>query len=209
MIRDIQFIKYIFVACLLLANIIASKIVVLGGLIVPAAIIVYPLTFLFTDVVAEVEGKKSAHRLVMTGFYLSLVMVVVLFIGKILPSAPFWVHQKSYDLILGATPRVVAASMIAYLVSQNHDVWAFHWWRKVTNGRHLWIRNNFSTIVSQLIDSILFIGLAFGGVFPTKTIIAMILGQYVIKVIIAILDTPFCYAFVSFYGKNRQQAQES
>ena len=204
---NISFIKYLFISALLLSNIIASKIVSIGVLIVPAAIVLYPLTFLFTDVVSEVEGKESAHTLVIMGFCMSLFMVLVIFIGKVLPPAFFWEHQDSYNIILGATPRIVFASMVAYLVSQNHDVWAFHWWKRKTAGRHLWLRNNLSTMVSQLIDSVLFIGIAFTGVYPAKAIAGMILGQYLIKVCIAVLDTPFCYMLVRLYAKDSEQEQ--
>ncbi len=207
--QNIQFIKYLFVCSLLLANIIASKIIIVGGLVLPAAIILYPLTFLFTDVVAEVEGKKSAGDLVMTGFYMSLFMVLVLLAGRLLPAAGFWKHQEAYNSILGSTPRIVTASMIAYLVSQRHDVWAFHWWRKKTAGRHLWLRNNLSTIVSQLIDSVLFIVIAFWGIFTPSAIGMMILSQYLVKIGIALLDTPICYMLVRFYGGDRKQVQRA
>ncbi len=208
-VSNIDFIKYLFLSSLLLSNIIASKIVSIGGLVLPAAVVLYPLTFLFTDVVSEVEGKKSARTLVIVGFCMSLFMVFVLFIGKILPPASFWGYQDAYNVILGATPRIVCASMIAYLISQNHDVWAFHWWKKRTAGRHLWVRNNLSTMASQLIDSVLFIGIAFAGVYPLKTVAGMILGQYLVKVGIAILDTPFCYVLVRFYAKDREQKQRT
>ena len=206
---NIQFIKYLFVASLLLANILASKIIVVGGLVLPAAIILYPLTFLFTDVVAEVEGKKSASSLVMAGFYLSIFMVAVILAGRLLPPAGFWKHQEAYTAILGSTPRIVLASMIAYLISQNHDVWAFHWWRKKTAGRHLWLRNNLSTMVSQMIDSVLFIGVAFWGTVPPATIGVMILSQYAVKVGIALLDTPICYLMVRLYESDRKHLQEA
>lgn len=207
MFSNIQFIKYLFVTSILLSNIIATKIIVIGGLIVPAAIVLYPLTFLFTDVVSEIEGKKNAHDLVMVGFYMSLAMVLILFVGKVLPPAQFWNHQDAYNAILGSAPRIVTASMIAYVISQNHDVWAFHWWKNKTSGKHLWMRNNFSTIISQLIDSVLFIVIAFGGVYPMRTIAVMILSQYLVKVGIALLDTPFCYILVRIYGNNREQVQ--
>ncbi|MBW2559574.1 MAG: queuosine precursor transporter [Deltaproteobacteria bacterium] len=206
---NIQFIKYLFVASLLLANILASKIIMVGGLVLPAAIILYPLTFLFTDVVAEVEGKRSAGALIMTGFYLSLFMVVVILAGKLLPPAEFWKHQEAYNIILGSTPRIVLASMVAYLISQNHDIWAFHWLREKTAGRHLWLRNNLSTIVSQMIDSVLFIGIAFWGTVPPATIGMMILSQYIVKVGIALLDTPLCYLLVRLYGSDRKHLQEA
>ena len=206
---NIQFIKYLFVVSLLLANILASKIIMVGGLVLPAAIILYPLTFLFTDVVAEVEGKKSAGALVMTGFYMSLFMVLVILAGRFLPPAGFWKHQEAYNIILGSTPRIVLASMVAYLISQNHDIWAFHWWREKTAGRHLWLRNTLSTIVSQMIDSVLFIGIAFWGIVPPAAIGMMILSQYIAKVGIALLDTPFCYLLVRRYESNRKHLQEA
>jgi len=138
-----------------------------------------------------------------------IIMVLILFIGKILPPAPFWKNQEAYSIILGSTPRIVLASMIAYLISQNHDVWAFHWWKQKTSGKHLWMRNNFSTITSQLIDSVLFIGIAFMGIYPLKTIGVMIFSQYLIKVGIALLDTPFCYILVRIYGNHREQIQRA
>ncbi len=206
---NLHFIKYLFVASILLSNIIATKIIQVGGFILPAAVVLYPLTFLFTDVVSEVEGKKQAHHLVMMGFYMSVVMVLILSIVRILPAAPFWKYQQAYEVILGSTPRIVVASMIAYLISQTHDVWAFHWWKEKTSGKHLWVRNNLSTVASQLIDSVLFIGIAFGGLFPVKTIAIMTISQYLIKVGIALIDTPFCYLLVRIYGNNREQLQRA
>jgi uncharacterized integral membrane protein (TIGR00697 family) len=205
----LHFIKYLFVTSLLLSNIIATKIIQVGGFILPAAVVLYPFTFLFTDVVSEVEGKKGGHQLVMMGFYMSIIMVIILFTGSILPAAPFWKYQDAYDAILGATPRIVIASMIAYLISQNHDVWAFHWWKERTSGKHLWLRNNLSTVASQLIDTVLFIGIAFGGLFPFKTIAIMMVSQYLVKVGIALFDTPFCYLLVRMYGNNREQLQRA
>lgn len=204
---NIQVLKYLFITTLLLSNILASKIVVLGGFLLPAAIILYPLTFLMTDVVGEIEGKKSARDLVMAGFYMSLVMVVSIVVARVLPPASFWHHQEAFETVLGATPRIVMASMIAYLASQFHDVWAFHWWRGKTGGRHLWIRNIASTVLSQGIDTVLFILIAFGGLYAWPAIAVMIGSQYLVKVGIAIFDTPFCYLLVRYYGNDRKQVQ--
>ncbi len=181
----------------------------MGGLLLPAAIILYPITFLITDVVGEIEGKKSARNLVMAGFYMSLFMVIALVVARVLPPAPFWDHQDAWNAILGSTPRIVMASMIAYMASQIHDVWAFHWWRKKTEGRHLWIRNLASTVFSQGIDSALFITIAFGGIFSWPAIAVMVVSQYLVKVGIAILDTPLCYLLVRYYGNNREQVHET
>jgi len=101
--------------------------------------------------------------------------------------------SETFAQVLGLTPRIVIASMITYLISQHHDVWAFHFWKEKTRDKDLWLRNNASTIVSQFIDSVLFISLAFYNVFP---ILPLILGQFIIKIIIALLDTPFIYISV-------------
>ncbi len=204
---NIQVLKYLFITTLLLSNILASKIIVLGGFLLPAAIILYPLTFLMTDVVGEIEGKKSARDLVMAGFYMSLVMVVSIVVARVLPPASFWHHQEAFETVLGATPRIVLASMIAYLASQTHDVWAFHWWRVRTGGRHLWIRNTASTVFSQGIDTVLFIAIAFGGLYTWSDIAILIGSQYLVKIGIAVLDTPFCYLLVRYYGNDRKQVQ--
>ncbi|MCK9230109.1 MAG: queuosine precursor transporter [Syntrophales bacterium] len=206
---NIRLLKYFFITALLLSNILATKIINVGGLLLPAAIILYPLTFLVTDVVGEVQGKKSAQSLVMAGFYMSFFMVLALCIARWLPAAPFWDHGEAWDAILGATPRIVMASMIAYLVSQTHDVWAFHWWRDKTEGRHLWLRNTASTVLSQGIDTVLFITIAFGGLYAWADIATMVGSQYLVKVVIAVLDTPLCYLLVRYYGNTGEHIQGS
>jgi len=187
----------LFTTCLLVANILAVKLVAIGGWVFPAGIIAYPLTFLFTDVITELYGKKTASRVVWLGFGANLLMVALVFAGGLLPSAPFWEGELAYESILGMVPRIVMASMIAYLASQHHDVFAFHFWRQKTRGRFLWLRNNASTMVSQALDTGLFITIAFWGLVPTGVLANMLLTQYIIKLIIAACDTPFCYLLVA------------
>ena len=116
----------LFATCLIVANIIAVKLVSIGGWVVPAGVIAYPLTFLFTDVITELYGRKIASRVIWLGFAVSVLMVILVFGGGLLPPAPFWEGQSAYQSILGMVPRITLASMIAYLVSQHHDVFAFH-----------------------------------------------------------------------------------
>ena len=187
----------LFTTCLLVANIIAVKLISIGGWVVPAGVIAYPLTFLFTDVISELYGRRIASRVIWAGFGANLLMVVFVFGGKLLPAAPFWEGQPAYESILGTVPRIVLASMIAYLISQHHDVFAFHFWRRKTKARFLWLRNNASTMVSQGLDTGLFITIAFWGMVPADILVNMLLTQYVIKLVIAVCDTPFCYLLVA------------
>ncbi len=196
----------LFATCLLVANIISVKLVSIGGWVVPAGVIAYPLTFLFTDVIAELYGRKIASRVVWVGFGASILMVILVFGGRLLPPAPIWEGQSAYESILGMVPRITLASMIAYLVSQHHDVFAFHFWRRKTKGRFLWLRNNASTMVSQALDTGLFITIAFWGVYSTEILLNMLRTQYIIKLAIAVCDTPFCYMLVGLLREKVKQA---
>ena len=184
----------IIISGLVVSNIIAAKVIVIWKLVVPAAIIIYPFTFLLTDIIGELYGKQEADRTVWYGFLASVFAMVMIYAGMLLPPAPFMQKQQTaYELLLGPNRRIVLASLLAYLCSQKHDVWAFHVLKHLTGGRHKWLRNNLSTMVSQFVDTVIFIGLAFWGTVPHLG--KMILGQYVIKVLIALLETPLFYAF--------------
>jgi uncharacterized integral membrane protein (TIGR00697 family) len=183
----------IFAGSLVLAAVMASKIIKVGPIVVPAGVLAYCLTFLITDVISEIWGKEEAQTVVMGGF-ITLVLVFVLTSASIVwPPASFWPHQQAYQTILGSSARIMVASLTAYLFSQYHDVWAFHFWKRLTTDRFLWLRNNASTIVSQLLDSVVFITIAFYGSLP---VMQLIFGQWVVKVVIALLDTPFVYLLV-------------
>lgn len=206
--RKLRFLTALFITCLLVSNIIAGKLFTLGRFVLPAAVFAYPVTFVVTDTVSEVWGKKEANDIVWLGLIMNLVMTAFLYLGRVLPPAPFWEHQPAYEAVLGMVPRIVAASMIAYLVSQLHDVRAFLFWRRVTAGKYLWLRSNLSTMVSQLLDSIIFITIAFAGTVEGAVLINMIAGQYLVKLILALADTPFCYLAVRWARKEGVIADE-
>lgn len=188
----VEYVISVIVALVVIANVIAGKIVVVGSFFVPAGVIVYASTFLLTDIISEKWDKQQAHKAIWAGFYANIILVVAVLIAINWPSAPFALEfSDAFSSVLGLVPRVVLASMVAYLVSQHHDIFAFHWWKKKTGGRYLWLRNTASTIVSQAIDTGLFITIAFYGVLD---IVPLLLGQYVVKLIIAIIDTPFMYS---------------
>lgn len=193
----------IFTALYTLSNIIAVKQIDIGPFILPLGVLAIPITFLITDVINEVYGPKAAKGTVVTGFVAMLFVLVITQIAVRLSPSAIFEGQDAYVAIFGAVPRITVASVCAYVVSQYHDVWAFHFWRKKTGGKHLWIRNNASTIVSQLLDTAIFIVIAFAGTIPFTALKFMILGQLVSKWILSLLDTPFCYLLVSWVRDKR------
>lgn len=196
-----------FAVFYVMANILAFKKVEVGALTLTLGLLCFPLLFLITDTVSEVYGKKTAKSMVGYGFIVMAVILVVIQIAIRIPPAGFFAGdggQNAFAMVMGATLRITLASMAAYLVSQYHDVWAFHFWKGVTKGKHLWLRNNLSTLTSQFLDSIIFIVLAFYGRVPTEVMVSMVLGQWVVKWLIAIVDTPFCYLLVNWARNDSQ-----
>ena len=191
-----------FAGVIATSNVIASKIVTFGPyLFVPAAVLMYASSFLITDVISEIWGKKEAFLAVAGGLIANVFLILGCSMAIAWKAAPFWGNQQAFASVLGAVPRVVVASVIAYAVSQTHDVLAFHFWKRKTGGKHLWLRNNLSTMVSQLLDTVIFITIAFYGILP---LFPLILGQYIVKFLVAACDTPFCYLAVKLVkgGKN-------
>ena len=179
----------IFITSLLIANVLSAKIVTFWGFVVPAAIVAYPLTFLMTDLIGELWGKEQANQAVKLGFICQIASLIMIGLAILLPVAPFADNQAEFRSIMAQSFRVVAASLVAYYCSQSWDVWIFHKIRDISTG-HKWIRNNVSTMTSQLIDTAIFITIAFVGKVPN--IWTMIFSQYLIKIIYAALDTiPF------------------
>lgn len=185
----------VFVAALITANVVSGKIIVLGGLVAPAGVLAYSITFAITDIVCEIWGKDRTKAIVRAGFAVQiLVWLLIALAVNVLPPAPFWqAHQAGYAAVLGTTNRIIAASLVAYAASQTFDVWIFNRIKQATHGRHLWLRNNLGTILSQTLDTTIFITIAFLG---TTSLLPLIAGQLVVKWIIALLDTPVVYAGV-------------
>lgn len=186
----------IFFTALLVSNVISAKLFTIGSIVLTAGIIMYPLTFLISDAIAEVYGKTIAKRVIVIGLVMNVLMIGFFYLAITLPPAGFWPMQGEFEAILGAVPRMVAASLIAYFISQTFDVNLFHKLKEKTQGKHLWLRNNGSTMASQLIDSCIFVFIAFYGTMPLPALFAMIGTQYLVKLVIAAADTPFIYLTV-------------
>jgi uncharacterized integral membrane protein (TIGR00697 family) len=185
-------INAVFIMSLLIANVVAGKVVDLFGFIVPAAVVAYGITFLCTDVINEIWGKEEAQKTVKLGLKIQLASTALILLAIWLPPAVFAIDfNAAFKTVLNQNVRVVFASLTAYTISQAHDVISFNFWRNKTKGKHKWLRNNASTLVSQIIDTAIFITIAFWGMVPN--LLWMIISQYIVKAIIALLDTPFFY----------------
>lgn len=183
-------------AYIILCNLQVMKITTLFGVTVTLGNVLYGSIFFATDLLSEVYGKTAARKGVLVGFISLLLMTGVMQLAlmfSVVDDAWALQIQDSMSTIFGFFPRIAAASVAAYLLSQFHDVWAFHFLRNKTSGKHLWLRNNLSTMVSQLIDSVVFCGIAFWGVLPKELFIEILISTYVIKFVVAAVDTPFMY----------------
>lgn len=190
----------IFVTGLLVSNLFGGKLISLIGFTLPGAVITYPLTFLVTDVIGELWGKQEANQCVRVGFISQLVFLGVSYISLLIPAlSPSAGLQESLFLVINQGFRMTAASLVAFICSQTVDVHIFHSIKEKHGNKRKWIRNNFSTMTSQLVDTLIYITVAFFGVVPD--LFTMVVGQYCIKVILAALDTPF------FYFLTRQKNQ--
>lgn len=183
----------VIVASILFCNILVIKTVEIFGLVTTLGNILYASIFFSTDILSEVYGKKAARRAVWIGFCAMVMGAIWMQLGlRFVPHASDFA-QGSLETIFGLMPRIAAGSLIAYLIAQHHDVWAFHWWKQKTAGRHLWLRNCFSTMVSQAMDTIIFASIALLGVFPFEIWLEILLTTYFMKFLVAVFDTPFIY----------------
>ena len=195
------FLSAIFIASLVTCNLIANKFVTVDlgfkVFIVSAGILPYPLTFLVTDLISELYGQKKANLVVFSGFVASMFVLLFLWLGgqfNAIPSSI--VNDDIYNSVFQNAWRIIAASMIAYLFAQFIDVRIFHFWKRLTNGKHLWLRNNGSTIASQLVDTTLVIMILFVGVWESDQIISGIIDGWLFKMLMAAIDTPIIYGII-------------
>jgi len=191
----------IFAAASILANVVATKIADLGLAFATVAILFYPITFIIDNTISEVWGKHIARRVVWTGLIANILMTLVFFISIRVPAAPFYDQQQAFETILGSVPRIALASIVAYSISQHLDIFLFLGIRKKTQGKHLWLRNNVSTWISQLIDTVIFTFIAFFGTIPLEEIWGIITTEYTLKIIIAVVSTPIVYLMVNWARK--------
>jgi len=198
----LYYLNGIFVGFLLLSNVLAVKIFsITEWIMLPGAVVLVVVTYPLIDVITEVYGKEASKRTVRAGFITQILAVFFIYIVIALPPAPAFTEQIAFETILGGSVRVIIASLIAYFVSVNLDVIIFSKIKERLGAKHLWLRNNVSTMLSQLVDTALFISIAFYGIMPTSVLFSLFLAQYAFKFIAAILATPLVYGLVFWARK--------
>ncbi|HEX7976550.1 MAG TPA: queuosine precursor transporter [Anaerolineales bacterium] len=204
--RWLPFVTAVFVTTLIISNIIAVKLVNIGGLFVPAAVVLFPVAYIFGDILTEVYGYAKARQVIWTGFFCNLLAVAAIWLGGLLPAAPFWAAgafktpeaaQLAYQAILGFTPRLLAASFVAYLVGEFLNSIVLAKLKVRTAGRFLWLRTISSTLVGEGADSAVFITAAFWGILPGSALGSAIVSQWLFKVTYEVLATPLTYIIVN------------
>ncbi|GAA0441607.1 queuosine precursor transporter [Lentibacillus halophilus] len=197
------YLNALFIGLFLLSNVLGVKLFSIGSVVLPGTLVVYVVTYIITDVISEVYGKDAARKTVLAGFLTQVVALVFIFIVIQLPAAPDFGLQTEFAAVLGGSFRVMVASLMSYAVSQNLDVSIFHYLKARHGDSKLWIRNNVSTMTSQLADTAIFITVAFWGTVPFSVLMGMLVSQYVVKLLIALLDTPVVYMLVTWAQKSR------
>jgi uncharacterized integral membrane protein (TIGR00697 family) len=193
----------LFVTCLLITNIVAGRLVALGGMTLTADLFLFPVTYIFGDVLTEVYGFRRARLTIWLGFAANLLMAVVFIFVVSLPSPSLWDQESAYRTVLGFAPRIVIASLIAYFVGEFSNSMILSRMKVLTAGKWLWTRTIGSTLVGEGVDTLVFMSIAFSGLYSTKIFIGMVLVQYGWKVAYEVLATP-----VTYYIVNRLKHRE-
>jgi len=199
----------LFIASLVASNLIFKKFFAwdffgLYTFEISVGILPYPLTFLITDTISEIYGQKKANQVVTVGIFASVFSLLIILVSNqvsAIPTSP--IQDETFNQVFGSTGIAVSASMIAYLLAQYIDISIYHFWKKLTNGKHLWLRNNFSTITSQFMDTLVVVGLlcSFGEI-PWDKFGVLLLSGFLFKVIVALIDTPLLYLIVYWFRKR-------
>lgn len=196
------YIAILFVAVLMISNTVAVKLLQFGPLIVSGAVIIFPLSYIFGDILTEVYGYRASRKIIWSGFAALALMSLCYWLVQILPAPAFWQNQTAYEAVLGMVPRITLASMVAYFAGEFTNSFVLSKMKIWTNGKHLWMRMIGSTLVGEGVDSVIFVALAFGGTIPMHALVVMIVSVYVLKVAYEVIATPITYKIVKWLKKK-------
>lgn len=195
----------IFITSLVVANIISVKLTEFGLLVFPVGVVIFPISYIFGDVLTEVYGYKKARRVIWLGFICNLLAVLAIKAAQALPPASFWEGQNAFATIMGNTPRLLIASFIAYLIGEFANSFVLAKMKIMTEGRWLWMRTIGSTLIGEGLDSLIFISIAFYGLIPTSGLLSSILTQWLIKSSYETVITPITYLVVNKLKKLEEE----
>ena len=192
----------LFVGVLVLSNVLAAKMVQIGPFVFDGGTLLFPLSYIFGDVLTEVYGYKASRKVIWTGLAMLVIMSLNIWLIGILPSEPSWGLQGAYDSLLAVVPRIALASVLGYFAGEYSNSVLLSRLKVLTEGRHLWLRTIGSTLVGQLFDTLIFVGIAFAGLYEAPVILAMILSNYLFKCGIEAAFTPITYRVVAFVKRR-------
>lgn len=203
--RYFDLVGMLFVAVLLISNTVGVKIIQVGPLSLPGGVLLFPISYIFGDVLTEVYGYRASRRIIWSGLVLNFMMSGVYALVGALQPAPFWTSQQAYAAVLGQVPRIVLASMIAYFCGEFSNSYVLAKLKIWTKGRHLWMRTIGSTLVGEGIDSVIFVLLAFLGTLPGPALTTIIVSNYLFKISYEVVATPFTYRVVAFLKRAENE----
>lgn len=188
----------LFAICLLISNILATKIILIGSWAAPAGVLIFPIAYIINDVIVEVWGYRKARLIIWSGFAVNILAVLFFSLAMVIPAAPFWHNQEAFNTILGSTPRIIAASLMAYLTGSFLNAIVMSKVKVLMKGKKFSVRAILSTLVGETADSMIFILIAFAGVLPLNALVVMIFTQALIKTVYEILVLPFTIVVVNW-----------
>lgn len=194
----------LFVGILVLSNILAVKMIHLSVFVFDGGTLLFPFSYILGDILAEVYGHKTAKKIIWTGFFMLLFTSVNIYIVSILPAEQEWQLQKAFDDILLQMPRITAGSLAGYLLGATSNSYILSEIKKITKEKHLWMRTIGSTLVGELIDSAVFVAIAFTGIYRISVLITMAFSNYLFKTAIEVIFTPLTYKVIAFVKRNEQ-----
>ncbi len=200
--RYFDILMALFVAVLLISNIASTKILTLWKFTFDGGTILFPLSYIFGDILTEVYGYRNSRKVIWTGFFCALLMSLVLWVVQILPPAADWTNQTAFESVLGFIPRIVVASLLAYIAGEFSNSIILSKLKIRTKGKYLWLRTISSTLIGEGIDTAIFCFVAFYGLLPTELLVSVILSNYIFKCGIEILFTPVTYKVVGFLKRK-------
>lgn len=193
-----MFAGILFAMCLLVSNILATKIILIGSFAVPAGVLIFPLAYIINDVIVEVWGYRKARLIIWSGFVVNVLAVLFFSLAIMVPAAPFWQNQEAFSTILGSTPRIIMASLLAYLTGSFLNAFVMSKVKVLMKGRNFSVRAILSTLIGETADSMIFITIAFAGAMPFNVLLTMIFTQAIVKTVYEIIILPFTVVIVQW-----------